>query len=426
MTPRERRAVTSLAGIFSLRMFGLFMLLPVLSVYADELTHTTPWLIGLALGSYGLTQALFQIPFGLASDRINRKHVIACGLAIFAFGSVVAALSDSIYGLIIGRSIQGCGAISAATLALTADLTRDSQRTRAMAAIGICIGLSFMLALVIAPPVQGWIGVPGLFWVTAGLSVIAIFTVFRIVPDTDRQNRSGHGHADRRCDMAPASVQIRRLCADFRLMQLNLGIFLSHAVLTALFLVLPMLLISRGNYPLATHWKVYIPILLISVVGMAPFVMAGSKIHLIPHAYRAATGLLLASFVILAYSETRPFVWLLGGVVVFFSAFNALESLLPSMVSQLAPIDGKGTALAIYNTFQFAGVFSGGVVAGWVYGQYDSIGVFIFCGGAVTIWLLTSCIFFRFRMTGVSRFESGHPGNARTDDPTARTGKQER
>ena len=392
MTSAERRAVISLAGIFSLRMFGLFMLLPVLSVYAGDLTHTTPLLIGLALGSYGLTQALFQIPFGLASDRINRKQVIAFGLVIFAFGSVVAGLSDSIYGLILGRSIQGCGAISAATLALTADLTRDSQRTRAMAVIGICIGASFMLALVIAPPVQNWIGVPGLFWLTTGLSVIAIFTVLQIVPNTE--SRPHHG------DIAPASAQIRRSFADFQLMQLNLSIFLSHAVLTALFLVLPALLISRGNYPLATHWRVYIPILLVSVIGMAPFVIASSKVRMIRHAYRAAVLLLLVSFVILLCSESRPIIWLLGGVVVFFSAFNALEALLPSMVSQVAPLDGKGTALAIYSTFQFAGVFAGGVAGGWVYGEYDSQGVFIFCGGMITIWLLISCVFSRFRLTG--------------------------
>ncbi len=389
MTPAERRAVISLAGVFSLRMFGLFMLLPVLSVYAGDLTHTTPVLIGLALGSYGLTQALFQIPFGLASDRINRKHVIAFGLVIFAFGSVVAGLSDSIYGLIIGRSIQGCGAISAATLALTADLTRNSQRTRAMAVIGICIGASFMLALVIAPPMQHWIGVPGLFWLTAGFSVIAIFAVLRVVPDTES--------SPCREDMAPASSKIRRSAADFQLMQLNLGIFLSHAVLTALFLVLPALLISRGNYPLAAHWKVYVPILLLSAPGMAPFIMAGSKERLVPHAYRAAILLLLFSFVILVFSETRPILWLLGGTVVFFSAFNALESLLPSMVSQIAPVDGKGTALAIYNTFQFSGVFAGGVAGGWIYGEYGSLGVFIFCGGMITIWLLASCIFFRFK-----------------------------
>ncbi len=394
MTLAERRAVISLAGIFSLRMFGLFMLLPVLSVYADDLTHTTPLLVGLALGSYGLTQALFQIPFGLASDRVNRKQVIAFGLVVFAFGSVIAGLSDSIYGLIIGRSIQGCGAISAATLALTADLTRNSQRTRAMAVIGICIGASFMLALMIAPLVQNWIGVPGLFWLTAGFSVIAIFAVLWVVPDAESRPR----HAD----IAPAGAQIRRSFADFQLMQLNLGIFLSHAVLTALFLVLPALLISRGNYPLATHWKVYIPILLISVFGMAPFVMAGSKARMIHHAYRAAVLLLLVSFMILVISESRPMIWLLGGVVVFFSAFNALESLLPSMVSQTAPPDSKGTALAIYNTFQFAGVFAGGVAGGWIYGQYDSQGVFIFCGGMITIWLLTSCVFFRFRLAGAN------------------------
>ena len=193
------------------------MLLPVLSVYANDLSHTTPILMGLALGCYGLTQALFQIPFGLASDRINRKHVIAFGLAVFAVGSVVAGLSDSIYGLIIGRSIQGCGAISAATLALTADLTRSSQRTKAMAMIGICIGFSFMLALVVAPPAQNLIGVSGLFWLIAGFSIIAIIAVLQVVPNA--QSSLHHG------DIGPASAQIRKSLSDFQLMQLNLGIF---------------------------------------------------------------------------------------------------------------------------------------------------------------------------------------------------------
>ncbi len=399
MTPSERRAITSLAGIFSLRMFGLFMLLPVISVYAGDLSHSTPLLIGLALGSYGLTQALFQIPFGLLSDRLNRKHVIAFGLFVFALGSVVAAWSDSIHGLIIGRSIQGCGAISAATLALTADLTRDSQRTRAMAVIGICIGLSFILALVIAPPLQSWIGVPGLFWLTAALSVPAIFAVLRIVPDT--------GSATHHKPVAPAISQLGRLLADAQLMQLNLGIFLSHAVLSALFLVLPALLISRGNYPLADHWKIYLPILLLSVLAMAPFIIAGSRAPMIHHAYRASVLLLLVSFVILALSESRPIIWLLVGTVVFFSAFNALESLLPSIVSQVAPADSKGTALAVYNTFQFSGVFFGGVAGGWVYGQYSSLGVFIFSCGIITIWLLISCIFFRFRLAGEKVVETG-------------------
>ncbi len=414
MTSSERRAVFSLAGIISLRMFGLFMLLPVLSVYANELSHTTPILMGLALGSYGLTQALFQIPFGLASDRINRKHVIAFGLAVFAVGSVVAGLSDSIYGLIIGRSIQGCGAISAATLALTADLTRSSQRTKAMAMIGICIGFSFMLALVVAPPAQNLIGVSGLFWLIAGFSVIAIIAVLQVVPNAQSSPRHG--------DIGPASAQIRKSLANFQLMQLNLGIFVLHAILTALFLVLPALLISRGNYPLAAHWKVYIPVLLISVIGMAPFVIASSKVHLIHHAYRAAVMLLLVSFVILVISESRPIIWLLGGVVVFFSAFNALESLLPSIVSQLAPLDSKGTALSIYNMFQFSGVFAGGVAGGWVYGEYGGKGVFIFCGGMITIWLLISCVFSRFSLTGTRVIEMGHLSDSQRSDLIARIG----
>lgn len=404
----------SLAGIFSLRMFGLFMLLPVLSIYADGLTYTTPVLMGLALGSYGLTQALFQIPFGLISDRINRKHVIAFGLVVFALGSVVAGLSDSIYGLIIGRSIQGAGAISAATLALTADLTRSSQRTKAMAVIGICIGFSFMLALIVAPPIQSVIGVSGLFWLTAVFAVVAIFVVLRVVPDA----HSSHHHDD----IGPAAAQIRQSLSNFQLMQLNLGIFVSHAILTALFLVLPALLVSRGNYPLETHWKIYIPILLLSVVGMTPFIMAGSRVRLIRYAYQGAILLLLVSFVILVMSESRPIIWLLGGVVVFFSAFNALESLLPSMVSQIAPPDSKGTAIAIYNVFQFSGVFIGGLAGGWTYGEYGSNGVFLFCGGMITIWLLIGCVFSRFSLTGTRIIEMGHLNDSQRSDLIARIG----
>ena len=412
LSKSERRAIFSLSGIFSLRMFGLFMLLPILAVYAKDLSQSTPTLMGLALGAYGLTQAIFQIPFGLMADRINRKYVIAFGLVIFVIGSIIAGLSESIYGLIFGRCIQGAGAVSSAILALSADLTRSSQRTKAMAMIGITIGFSFMLALIVAPPLQQYIGVSGLFWMVAILGLIAIFVLFKLVPEA-QSNR----HHDA---VGPALEQIGESLRNFQLMQLNIGIFISHLVLTALFVVLPVILIEQGNYPLSSHWKIYIPILLLSVIGMTPFVMAATKIKWIAVAYRCAIAVLLIAFFGMFLSKDHPVIWLLFAVTIFFSVFNALESMLPSLVSQISAKNNKGTSIAIYNTFQFTGVFIGGVCGGWIYGNSGPAGVFLFCGVLVALWLILSCIYSKFSLTATKVFEIGELNRSQRDDLIAR------
>lgn len=382
MLPAERKAVFSLASIFSLRMFGLFMLLPVLAVYADELSGTTPLLLGLALGVYGLTQAMFQIPFGMLSDRIDRKKVITCGLVIFAVGSIIAALSDSIQWLIIGRAVQGAGAISAAVLALNTDLTRNEQRTKSMAIIGISIGFTFLMSLILAPVLQNIIGVDGLFWMTAVLAIMAILVLYKVVPAAvPTAERNKH---------TPIWSQIEGALKNRQLMQFNVGILILHLVLTALFLVLPNLLITQSGLSLSEHWKLYTPILLVSVLGMMPFVMASSRPKFANIAYRAAIFLLLVSLIALVIGQNYSLIWLLVSVTLFFSAFNALESLLPSLVSQLAPANSKGTAIGIYNTFQFFGIFLGGLVGGWIFGKQGVIGVFVLCSVVVFGWLLVS------------------------------------
>ncbi len=385
MSPIERRAVFSLASIFSLRMFGLFMLLPVLAVYADELSGTTPLLLGLALGIYGLTQAIFQIPFGMLSDRMGRKKIISCGLIIFAAGSILAALADSIQWLIIGRAVQGAGAISAAVLALNADLTRNEQRTKSMAIIGMSIGFTFLMSLIFAPVLHGIIGIDGVFWLIAGLALLAILVLYQVVPNVPLGTESKQ--------YIPLQSQFSNTLKNRPLMQLNLGILVLHLVLTALFLVLPNLLITHSGLPLSAHWKLYAPILLLSVVGMIPFVIASSKPNLVKTIYRLAILLLLITLVMLVMLAifTPSLHWLLILMTLFFSAFNALESLLPSLVSQLAAADSKGTAMGIYSTFQFSGIFLGGLVGGGVFAIQGIVGVFVFCGMAVLGWLLIAC-----------------------------------
>ncbi len=355
------------------------MILPVLSLYAERLSGATPFLIGLTLGVYGFTQAVFQIPFGMLSDRYNRKHIIAMGLIIFGIGSVVAALADSMAGLVAGRAIQGAGAISAAILALNADLTRNDQRTKSMAIIGISIGVAFMASLILAPVIQGYIGVPGLFWMVAVLSVSAVVILAKVVPDA--------GPADRQTGAALSSGQFRRLFGNSQLLQLNLGILILHLVLTALFLLLPALFREKSGFALSDHWKLYLVVLAVSVVGMAPFVMAGSKERWLKSAYRVAIGILLVATCGMFFAYQSTLFAVMAAAALFFSAFNALESLLPSIVSQIAPRNQRGAAMGIYNTFQFAGIFLGGAGGGWLNGQYGHVGVLVFCVLAITVWM---------------------------------------
>lgn len=399
MNAAEKKAVSALAGIFALRMLGLFMLLPVLAVYAARLPASTPLLVGLALGIYGLTQGLLQFAFGAASDRFGRKRVITAGLLVFAAGSVVAALADSIAGLIAGRAIQGAGAISAAVLALTADLIGEQQRTKAMAVIGVSIGAVFILSLMLAPPLQGAIGVTGIFYLGAGLAVVAMGVLWRVVPDPAATV------ADTVSDPRPWTQRLGGILADRQLMRLNAGVFCLHLSLTAVFVVLPQMLQEKSGLPLAGHWKIYAPVLLLSVVGMLPLVYLGSHNRGIAAAFAGAVALLASATASMAWAvgAGAGLLALLAALWLFFVAFNALEALLPSLVSRIAPATGKGAAIGAYNTCQFLGMFAGGAVAGWLSGHFGAIGVYGACAAVTGLWLLGVAAAPKFRLDSGDR-----------------------
>jgi MFS family permease len=273
MNRQERRAAVSLAGVYALRMLGLFMILPVFALYAEHLEGVTPALTGLAIGAYGITQALLQIPAGLLSDRIGRKPVIIGGLLLFALGSVVAAAADAIHMVILGRALQGAGAIAAAVMALTADLTREEQRIKAMAMIGMSIGLSFAAAMVLGPVLNEWVGVPGIFWITALLALGGIGIVAFLVPRPTVTRRH------REAEAVPA--QFGRVLRNAELLRLDFGILVLHTLLTASFVVLPLLLRDVLDLASANHWKLYLPVLAASVLVMIPFIFLAGRAGLL-------------------------------------------------------------------------------------------------------------------------------------------------
>lgn len=383
MLPVERRAAGALAGIFSMRMLGLFMLLPVLSLYAEEFEGATPMLMGVALGVYGLTQALLQIPFGILSDRFGRKRIIAMGLVLFAVGSVVAAMATTIEGVIIGRAIQGSGAIAAATMALLADLTREEFRTRAMAIFGMSIGASFTAAIILGPVINGWVGVSGIFWITALLAIFGIVMLFRIVPTPTHS----HMHHDAEADPA----QFGAVLGDPQLLRLNFGIFVLHLILTAIFVVIPIGLRDGGMDP-QNHWMVYLGVVLVAVMIMVPMIIQAEKKGRMKEIFSIAIGLIAIS---------QFGLWQMSGslwgiilfMVIFFGGFNLLEAILPSLISKMAPADKKGTAMGVYSSSQFFGVFMGGILGGWILGWSDGVDiapVFLVSGAVALLWLLVA------------------------------------
>ncbi len=382
MNGTERRSVLALASVIAMRMLGLFLLLPVLALYAASMPGSTPLLVGLALGAYGLTQALFQLTFGICSDRFHRKGVITVGLLIFVMGSVVAALADTLTWLIIGRAIQGAGAVSSAVLALTADLTREEQRTKAMALLGMSIGAMFLLSMAAAPPLSRHIGVPGLFWFTAALGLLALLLLHGVVPTPSRYLRHR--------DVTPTIERMWAVLRNRPLWHLNVGIFVLHLVLTGLFVVLPADLNRLGDLPLHDHWKVYLPVLLLSVIGMVPLVILGSGTGRATSLFRLAIAVLLTGMiglVLLQVGDHLRFIWLPIFLCIFFIGFNALEAMLPALVSRISPAADKGTALGVFSTFQFAGVFLGGLLSGWLSGQLGSVSVYVMCMVWILIWL---------------------------------------
>lgn len=381
MNPIERKGTFSLAVIYGLRMLGLFMILPVFSLYAEGLEGVTPMLVGLALGVYGLTMALFQIPFGMLSDRFGRKPLIAFGLLLFAAGSVIAAMSDSITGVIIGRAIQGAGAIAAAMMALLADLTREEQRTKAMAIMGVSIGMSFTLALAIGPFLNNLIGVSGIFWLTAVLAVAGIGILYLIVPNPDQLLM----HRD--VETVPA--QLKHVLFDPQLFRLDFGIMVQHGMMMAMFSALPFVLRDFLDLPSEEHAWFYLPILVASVLGMVPLIILAEKKRKMKAVFLSCVALICTSELMLGLFHSS-LVAVAVGLLFFFIAFNALEASLPSLISRMAPIDGKGTAMGVYSTSQFFGAFLGGACGGALYSAFGVEGVFFACSAAALVWIVVA------------------------------------
>ncbi|MEB0042718.1 MULTISPECIES: MFS transporter [unclassified Pseudomonas] len=378
MSGSETRAASGLALVFAFRMLGMFMVLPVLATYGMDLAGASPALIGLAIGAYGLTQAVLQIPFGMISDRIGRRPVIYLGLIIFALGSLLAANADSIWGVIAGRILQGAGAISAAVMALLSDLTREQHRTKAMAMIGMTIGLSFAVAMVVGPLLTRAFGLSGLFLATGGMALLGILVVAFMVP------HSTGPLTHRESGVARAALGATLRHPD--LLRLDLGIFVLHAMLMSSFVALPLALVEKAGLPKEQHWWVYLTALLISFFAMIPFIIYGEK-------KRQMKRVLLGAVCVLLLTEL--FFWAFGdtlralviGTVVFFTAFNLLEASLPSLISKVSPAGAKGTAMGIYSTSQFLGSAAGGILGGWLF-QHGGLSI-VFLGGAAlcAIWL---------------------------------------
>ncbi len=376
MSPIERRAAFSLAGIFATRMLGLFLILPVFALYAEHLTGATPFLVGMAIGVYGLTQAAFQIPFGMLSDRIGRKPVIAAGLLIFAVGSVVAAMADSVQGVIVGRALQGAGAVAAAVMALAADLTREEHRVKAMAIIGMTIGFSFLVAMVAGPVLGHWIGIPGIFWTTALLALLGIALLYLAVPNPIRSR------VHRDAEAVPA--QFAGVLRDRQLLRLDFGILVLHLVLTAGFVVLPLALRDAGLAP-SEHWQLYLPVMALAMAGSIPFIILAEKKRLMKPMVVGAIAVLAISEIGFSLLHTQ-FIALAGLIGLFFTAFNLLEALMPSLIAKTAPALSKGTAMGVYSSSQFIGAFIGGAAGGALYGYFGFAAVFLFCAVLLLIW----------------------------------------
>lgn len=379
MTALEIRSISGLSLIFALRMLGLFMILPVFSISAQQYSGSTPMLIGLAIGAYGLTQALLQIPFGMLSDRIGRKRVITIGLLLFAAGSAVAALAETIEMVIAGRLLQGSGAIAAAVMALTADLTRDEQRTKAMASIGISIGLSFSIALATGAALEHWIGLSGIFWATAILAIVGLGVLHFWVPTPVRcvSHR----------DIEPVPRQFIKVLRDPQIMRMVMSIMVLHLLLTTSFFALPLALQNGAGLDKSQHALVYLPILLVAFITMVPFIIIAEK-------KRKMKAVFIGAIATLGIAELGwalmpdSLIAILFSLWLFFTAFNILEASLPSLMSKLSPLENKGTAMGIYSSAQFIGAFIGGALGGSLYTSFGLEGIFTASAVLIVFWLL--------------------------------------
>ncbi len=380
MNKLEQRTAITLAAVYSVRMLGLFMILPILPLYSQSLSNITPFLIGIAIGIYGLTQATFQIPLGLLSDKIGRKPVIVGGLLVFAFGSVVAALADdNFYQIIVGRALQGMGAIAAATMALAADLTREEHRAKIMAAIGMTIGVAFAIAMVAGPVLYQQFGISGIFWITAGLAIAGIFLIVFAVPTPVKTI----AHRD----AGIIGGYLKPALKNASLVRINISVFLLHLIMTANFTVIPLVLKDELGFADMDHWKVYLPIFVISFLLSVPQIIIAEK-------YRKIKPLFLFSIVTLGIaqfilgSSHASFYPMLLAFLLFFIGFNFMEAVLPSLVAKYSNVNTKGTAMGVFSTAQFSGIFVGGVVGGYIATQWGRSEVLYMGAAIAVIWFL--------------------------------------
>ncbi len=380
ISSQERKASISLASIYGLRMLGMFLILPIFAIYATQYQGgENSMLVGAALGAYGLTQALFQLPFGMASDKFGRKKMIYIGLVMLVIGSIVAALATDITTVIIGRALQGAGAVSAAVTALLADLTREENRTKAMAMIGATIGVTFAISLVLGPAIAHWAGIAGIFWLTAILASLAILVVKFVVPNPIIS--SFHS------DASAVPAKLKDVLKNTQLLRLNYGIFALHAAQMAMFIVVPFAIQKTSNLDVNHHWQVYLPILLGSFMLMIPAIIVGEKRNLLKPVFIGAVALMLVAQLCFA-SLIASFWGIVFSLFAYFVAFNILEASLPSLISKLAPAAAKGTAMGVYNTSQSLGVAVGGLVGGYLAHHYSYSVVFMFCAALMSVWLL--------------------------------------
>ena len=379
MTAAERRVALALSGVFATRMLGLFMVAPVFAVFAESLAGSTLMLAGIAVGIYGLTQSVLQIPLGRLSDRIGRKPVILGGLLVFAMGSVIAAMADSITGVIIGRALQGAGAIAGAVMAMAADLTREDHRTKVMAVIGMSIGMAFIVAVIIGPILGGWFGLAGIFWTTVGLAVLGMLIVQFVVPTpvTTRFHR----------DTEVEYQWLRRVLSHAQLLRLDLGVLMLHFVMTATMFTLPLVLLNQHDFELKHHWGVWIPVLVLSAIPVLPIIIVSEKKRILKQAVvGAVVALLIASLMV--WQLSADWSVLVVALWLFFVGFNLLEASLPSLVAKFAPPAHRGTAMGAFSSAQFMGAFLGAMVAGYISQHYGVATVFLANGLLVLLWLV--------------------------------------
>lgn len=381
MNSLEWRVTASLAAIYAVRMLGLFMILPVFALYAQTLPDSTPFLAGLAIGIYGLSQAIFQIPLGILSDKVGRKPVIIGGLLVFALGSIIAAMSQTMWMIIIGRIIQGMGAIAAPTMALAADLIREENRIRTMGIIGLTIGVSFMIGMILGPIVSQIGGVPSIFWLTMLLALSGIALVIFAIPTPARtlQHR----------DAGIIKGYLGKALGNTALLRMNVGVFILHLVMTANFLVLPSIFENELGLPSAEHWKIYFPVFVGSFLLSIPLILAAEKQRKIRPLLLGCTVALIVAELVMAAGHAQ-IGWLLAAFLLFFIGFNFLEAVQPSLVVKYSAVNTKGTAMGIFSSSQFLGIFAGGSLGGMVNHTWGTTGVFVFSALVTAVWLLVA------------------------------------